>query len=337
MEIISKKLAKILFKWQSIYTILIFSIFGFMLSTTQFFGQSRDYLNYVDIFDQARSNGLNTLFETRIEPGFIALSIILTQLISANVIVYSLIVFASLLLKGWIISNKLLSTKIFFLVATFYLVRFFPIHELTQLRIGLAISLVLAGSILLWSGYVFVGTLICIFSMLFHISAAAIIPALYIYTPKRWKVALISLTFFLISFFLAGLATEYLSGFLSILKDYEANEQFGELKPNIFAPYILIDLAMIIISIINWGKLTELMRRVIILEIIGFSIFYGAIEFSVIAIRIRELFSVFWILYLADGIKQKGMVFFTCTFVLANIIFYFYLFFLYERIPFFLN
>lgn len=337
MELISKKLARILFKWHPIYTIFVFSIFGYILSANQFFGISRDYINYVAIFDQARSISLNTLFETRIEPGFTALSIILTKLFSVNLIVYSLIVFASLLLKGWAISNKLLSTKIFFVVAAFYLVRYFPIHELTQLRIGLAISLVLAGSIFLWNGNILVGTLICISSMLFHVSVAAIIPALYIYTPKRWKVTLISLTFFLTSFFLAGLATEYLSGFLTILKDYEANEQFGELKPNILAPYILIDLTMIIISIINWRRLTKLMRRVIILEIIGFSIFYGAIEFSVIAIRIRELFSVFWILYVADGLKQKGMALFIYVFILTNIIFYFYLFFLYSKIPFFLN
>ena len=75
-----------------------------------------------------------------------------------------------------------------------------------------------------------------------------------------------------------------------------------------------------------WGRLTLLMKRIVLVEIIGMAIFYGAIEFAVVAHRMREFYSVLWVLFVADGLQIKSTKLITSGFILACIIFYSYIF-----------
>lgn len=318
------------------YWIALFALIGFLLSITQILGVSRDYLNYDDFFNVVRTNGLNVLFESRFEPGFTILTIILTAGVSVNVVVYSLFVVIAMILKGWLIKVCSSSQKIFLVVAAFYLVRYFPLHELTQLRLALGIALILVGTIFLWEGEIYTGTAICVSALLFHMSVVAIIPALFLNLVKRWQVISIALVVFILTSILSGFLTSYLSGFIQAIKIYQDNN-FENLNPNPLAIYLLIDWAMIVVSLLMWKKNSLLMKRVVLLEILGMAIFYGAIDFGVIAIRIRESYSVFWVLFVADSLRRSSTIEVTYIFVSACIIFYFYLYMIYTKLPFFVN
>lgn len=309
------------------YSIALFALIGFLLSVTQIFGGSPDYSDYSDFFDLVRSEGLDVLVVSRFEPGFSILTLILTTLLTTNVVVYSWIVAAALLLKGWAIHVYSSSQKIFIVVAAFYLVRYFPLHELTQLRAACAIALIMVGAIFLWEGKLRHGLLICASSVLFQMSTAAIIPVLFLTATKRWQVMLITTVVFILTSTFTGVVTGYLGDYIKILNAYQ-NQGFFDEKPNPFAFQLLIDWGMIIVVLVMWNKLTLLMKRIILIELIGMAIFYGGIEFGVIAHRIRELYSVFWVFFIADGLRLKATKVLCFGFVLICVLFYSYVFFI---------
>lgn len=304
---------------------MLFALFGFLLAITQILGQSPDYSDYNDFFDLVRSEGLDVLAVSRFEPGFSILALVLTKLFTTNVIVYGWIVVAAMLLKGWAINAYSSSQKIFFVVAAFYFSRYFPLHELTQLRAACAIALILVGAIFLWKGNFLIGSLICASALLFHMSAAAVIPALFVATSKRWQVMFIAFMAFVFTSAFSGILTGYLGNFIPMVDAYQAGG-FGEDGPNPFAIQLLIDWTMIAVSLIMWDRLSLLMKRIVLLEIIGLAIFYGGIDFAVVAHRIREFYSIFWVLFVADGLRQNVTGWLTYIFVFLCVFFYSYVF-----------
>ena len=313
--------------FDSLWLVGLFCFFGFLLSVTQIFGESPDYFNYNAFFDLVRRESLNTLAVSRFEPGFSLFAIFLTTLFTSNSIVYSCIVFTALLLKGWAIRTYSPSVSIFLVVAALYFVRYFPLHELTQLRAACAIALILVGAIAIWKGNFYSGTLICIISLAFHMSAAAIIPTLFIAASKRSKIIFISFIAFVVTSICAMLVTGYLASYIRILESYQTHG-FADVKPNPFAIQLLIDWAIIIISFIVWGRLTALMKRIILIELIGMAIFYASIDLGIVVHRIREFYSVLWVFFVAEGLQQKSTKEFSYIIFLVFIIFYSYLFFI---------
>lgn len=307
------------------YFVTLFVLLGFLLSITQLFGQSPDYSDYTNFFDLTRSEGLNIFNVSRFEPGFSFVTLVLTTLFHSNVVVYSWIVATALLIKGWAIRACPSSQKVFVFVAAFYLIRYFPLHELTQLRAAFSIALIMGGSILLWRGHLLYGIVICGMALLFHMSSAAIIPALLLRPTKRWQVVTIAFLLFFLTTAVLDYIAGYLADFVAILDSYQRGG-FGEEAPNPYSIQLLIDWVMIFISLVMWSKLSSLMKRVVLLELIGMAIFYGGIEFAVIAHRIREFYSVFWVFFLIDGMRQKSTRLLSYGFVFVSIVFYFYIF-----------
>ena len=307
--------------------IVLFSIVGFLLSVTQIFGQSPDYDSYSDFFDLIRTEGLDVIVVSRFEPGFSFFAFLLASLLTTNVIVYSWIVAGSMLLKGWVINVYSSSKRIFIVVAVFYLARYFSLHELTQLRAACAIGLMLAGSVFFWRGNTLIGVFAFALALAFHMSSAAVIPALFFPPTKRWQVVSIAfLVFILVSVF-AGPISVYLANLIMVFDSYQSGG-FGDHRPNPFSIQLLIDWAMIFTSLLTWKRLSMPMRRVVFLELIGMAIFYGGIEFPVVAHRIREFISVFWVFLVADGLRLKSTRTLCYGFVVVCILFYSYLFFI---------
>lgn len=316
---------RIAYKKNGGYSIALFALIGFLISVTQILGESPDYSSYEDFFDLTRSEGLNILVESRFEAGFSILSLALSTMFATNAIVYSWIVVAALLLKGWAIHIYSSSQKIFIVVALFYLVRYFPLHELTQLRAACTMSLIIVGTIFLWVGKLRHGLLIYASSILFHMSATSIILAFFLPATKRWQVILIGSVTYILTFIFTSNLTAYLADYIKILNSYQTNG-FGEVKPNPFAIELLIDWAMIALSLVMWHKLSLHMKRIVLIELIGMAIFYGGIDFPVIVHRIRELYSVLWVFFVADGLRQSGTKLVSYSFVYVNIILYLYLY-----------
>lgn len=309
------------------YSVILFVLTSILISISQIFGISPDYAEYGDFFDVARKEGLETFSISRFELGFDALSVILSSLFSSNLIVYTTFVACLMLMKGWVINAYALSVKFFMVAALFYFVRYFPLHDLTQLRAACAITLMLVGSTLIWRENFLFGSLICVSALAFHYSSAVVIPALFLQANKRWMVIAIACVVFAGTYIFSELLTGYLANFIGILDSYR-NNGFGEVVPNPFAIQLLIDWVMIFASLCIWRHLTTVMKRVILLELIGMAIFYGGIEFAIIAHRIREFYSVFWLLFVIVGVQQKSTRLLTYSFIAISLLFYSYIFFL---------
>jgi len=313
---------------KSIFSIALFSLFGFVLSVTQFFGISPDYPNYVLFFDLLRYEKFDIFVESRFEPGFSLIALALQSFLESDVAVYSSIVASALLVKGWVLRLWGVRGISFFVLSAYYFVVFFPLHELTQLRAACAIALVMTGAVQIWSGRIGIGLFICGTSLLFHISAAGVIPALFLFFDKRWQVILCGFAVFVITSAFAAAFTGTLGIYFQTVGLYQATG-FGN-DPNPVSVELLIQWAMVVTSLLFWQHLTDAMRRIILLEIVGLAIFYGAIEYAVIAHRIREFYSVFWVFFLGAGLRNRGTRQLSVGFIAGSIIFYYYNIFVIE-------
>jgi len=297
VNIISKKATSHLsYRSKRFYLILLFVFIGFLLSGFQVFGQSRDYVNYDIFFNLLRHEDLSVIYEYRFEPGFSILAFLMTILFASDAFAYGGIVASILLLKGWSISVYSTSKVVFLVAATFYFARYYPLHELTQLRVAGAVGFLMIATIFLWRGNLLYGLLACAVALLFHMSAVAVIPALFIYPTNRWKTMLVGLGAFITVFVFTDLIITVLSNHLAVFENYQKHG-FGDNVPNPFSSALLLDWAMIGIALAMWSSLSLLMRRIILLQIIGMMIFYGGMDFPVVAHRIRELYSVFWVFF----------------------------------------
>jgi hypothetical protein len=155
------------------------------------------------------------------------------------------------------------------------------------------------------------------------VSVAVILPALLLPFFRRWQVIIIGGVVFIITTIFSDFIVNYLANFIQILNVYQSGE-LDEVKPNPIAISLLIDWMMIVVCFLVWGKLTLLMKRIVLLEVIGMALFYGGIELAVLAHRLREMYSVFWIFFVIDGLRQKATRSISYVFVFISIIFYIY-------------
>lgn len=306
--------------------LLLLSLTAFLISYLQIFGESPDYRSYDFFFDSLRWSGLDIFRETRFEPGFTILGLALVTLVSSNLVVYGLIVAAAMFLKGFVVARFSSNQAVFCAVVAFYFVRYFPLHELTQLRAGMAAAMLLVAAAFMWNGKKAFGLFAGTIGLMFHLSAVFVSPFLFLKPAKRWEAVLIGLVVFLALSVGVNLLISALGDSVPLLDMYQ-QAGFGD-APNRISAALLLDWMMIILSLSMWSRLSLPMRQVLLLEIVGMAIFYGTIDFSVIAHRLRELFSVFWVIFVAHGLRSGFIAKLTSGgFVLANIGLYSYLHF----------
>lgn len=302
------------------------SLFAFLLTYLQIFGESKDYSQYEIFFDLLRLDGLNVFSVTRFEPAFVVVAILLVQIFSSDIVVYSAIVSAAMFLKGMAMCRISKNTAIVFVVAAFYLVRYFPLHELTQLRVAVSGAFLLWAALFFGDGKRLYGLTACAMAMLFHMSAIVVIPSLLARPARWWAVILIATVTFIVAAFGVRILTDALGDTLQVVAMYE-RQGYGENAPNPLSSALLLDWAMIFFGFTMWPRLSPPMKHVLFMEVIGMAIFYAAIDFAVISHRSRELFSVFWIIFIAYGIRAGMLIkLATVGFVVVSICLYLYLF-----------
>lgn len=122
--------------WAAIIVIFILTVIG------EFFGESQDWQNYVNFFDALRASGTGVEGTAeRVELGFKLLALSLITFSLSNLSIYAVISAVSLFVKC-IAINSFTKKRFVFIIATgFYLVCTAPLHELTQVRAALAISM----------------------------------------------------------------------------------------------------------------------------------------------------------------------------------------------------
>ena len=176
-----------------------------------------------------------------------------------------------------------------------------------------------------WRAHTFYGVLACAGALLFHMSAAAMFPTLLFQPTKRWQVIVLGFGAFSLVLTAGNFISNYLGNYIAVFSEYQI-AGYGDVAPNPLSAPLLLDWLMIAVSLTLWDLLSLSMKRIVFIQIIGMAIFYGAFDFPVIAHRIREMYSVFWIFFVADGMRVKTMRIPAGGFVVASIGLYSYFF-----------
>ena len=291
---------------KTVLIILSFGIIGGLISGYQVFGLSRDYLAYYEYFERIKIYGLGILFEERFEIGFGLLSFLLLSFFNSNTIVYGVLSGLSLFLKT--IAIRFVGCG-FLLGIIFYITRYFPLHEMTQLRVALGSGFAVLSFVLEDFGKRKIALLLIIIGITFHWSVIILLPFLFLHSGKR--ILLISLIsapiLFLILKFFPRLILRYAAQFFETMKIYEIIG-YGDFEINYLPAAILLDASIVIIGIIFWNSLAKIMKKIIIAQIFSFAIFYGLIEFPVLAWRIRDLFAVIMVIYVSAAYGRNKIL-----------------------------
>lgn len=318
--------------WCSVIIIFFFSVLG------EFFGESQDWQNYVNLFDALRASGINVEGTAeRVEIGFKLLAFSLVALSLSNLLIYALISALSLLFK-FIAINSFTNKRYVFIVAIgYYLVCTAPLHELTQIRAALAISMLFLSYVLLMRGFLVVSLLAALLSVFCHISAVSTLPLLIAVALfeknaveiTRARIGILALCAYLA---LAAVISALLSSLDDALLVVEAylEEGFGDESVNPLSATILLNIAISAVAWLRWFSLSANMKYVLFFELLGLAVFYATIDFPVIALRLYEFFQAFWVLFVVEGLDSRDWLirFGTWIFTLLSIAGYGYIYFL---------
>ena len=279
--------------------IILMALFSFVIAFEQPFGYSPDYTQYEFFFQQIRAYFVATKLTNRFEPGFFYISFWLTQVFNSDLFVYSVFVFFAIFVKFFYGLRDVVGNY-FWMAVAFYFFKFFPLHELTQLRAALGASFMIAAFFYIEKGNRWQGILLCLIATSFHYSALMLAPFLFLPRLDRRQILLITAVIFFVCFIFAS----YL--ILLVGKNVQVFETYGDYtsslgKLNRFSPAFFPEYFIILFSFYFWEKLTEIMRRVVAIEMIGYAIFYAFADYGVVAVRGREFFSVIWIFFVAQG------------------------------------
>jgi hypothetical protein len=142
----------------------------------------------------------------------------------------------------------------------FYLVRFAPLHELTQLRVACSAAFLFLAFVLVWEGNRVGGALACLAALAFHITAIIIVPPL-LFMRYDTRIAVISMRVvtFVAALFVLGIVTSYFQDTFFIIRMYQ-EAGFGEQVPNKLPSALLLDWAMVAIGLTLWGRISPIMN-----------------------------------------------------------------------------
>jgi EpsG family len=317
---------------------LIISTFLAMLSSALaffgIFGKSNDYNLYLSYFEYNISRA--SCFDENIfnfDIGFDVTSCLATSFVQSPNLAYTFLILISVFAKSTVIYITLLATKStnlnfiisYFLCFLVYFSRFFPLHELTQIRASLSIVFLLVASLLLYqeksrikASSITVLSLIdplpllqsksskrisdlnlwalflYFIACLFHSSILLVLPVVIVafYVKDRKNLLIVSIIMFIIlKIFFSQYVFKFLIGFNPRLFDYIDNENYSSIST--FSPKRILDFYLVVIGVIY----SDVNNRcqLFYMSLVAFSIvcFYSLVDIPVVAYRLSEVVQVF--------------------------------------------
>ncbi|MBM4230515.1 MAG: hypothetical protein FJ184_07165 [Gammaproteobacteria bacterium] len=304
---------------------LIITSAFFLAVIGEFFGESQDWQNYVNLFDALRASGVSVEGTAeRVEIGFKLLALSLLALSLSNLSIYAVVSALSLFLKCVVINAFTTRRTTFVIAVGFYFVCVVPLHELTQVRAALAISMLFLAYVFILRRSLFLAIMSAAISVLFHISAVAILPLLlFVFLFERKVITLTRFTIFILALAayltVASVVSILLLNLEDILLVVEAylEEGFGDEKVNPFSATVLLSIAISALALLRWPHLSPNMRYILLFELCGLGVFYATIGFPVIALRLYELSQAFWVLFVVEGLKAEDALLRLSTWMFA--------------------
>lgn len=315
--------------FRPVVIVCFFAVIGFF-----FIEAGVDFENYTQYFDLVRSFDFSEVLADRIEPLFGILTICFAHLSSSNFLIYFFFLVLSISLKAPVLSSSRETGAIFALFIAFYLFRYFPLYELTQIRVSLAAGLVmlavqLHGTRFRWPLF--------LLACLTHYSVLALLPLAFLvntvqrhesFYEKREKLIWMSIfACFAIIALMSPAILQHTTPYFTVLQIYDVTG-FGDVTVSPFNATILLDIAGILSALVLLRYMSASTRFWVYIQLLGIFSFYSLIEYPLMAFRIRDLFCIFWIFYVRDAIEDHYIVrLHALLFISCCILAYFYFFF----------
>mgnify|MGYP002765376804 FL=1 len=268
----------------------IYMLFLCMVAISLFFGlrmlgQDSDFISYETFYDSI--NDQFAFSDTRFEFGFVLISYFFKQVLNTDIhVLLVFIAFVSLTIKQYLFSKS--NNR--FLIAIIYLMGIGLLHEMTQIRVAIAISFVLLSLYFKSNERTKLSFLFFILSILFHYSMAFFIMGLII--PNSWlannklKIPVIFLYAVIAAVILYFIQGILISNF-SMIRLYASradNESFN------FASIRFMGLLLpLIIGVFSFNNLSVFQKRCFIISMAAYAISIPASLIPTIASRIFEL------------------------------------------------
>lgn len=297
-------------------------------------GVAPDYQAYIDFIKWARQNSLYNILKSHYEPGFELLVFVLIKILKSNEFLFSCIVLLSAAPK-LLFFNKISSNVAYALIVILFFFKFFPLQDINQVRAAVSLTFLIFGYSFLIENNKKLFLIMSILAIFFHYSAAAI--AILIFTLRfnfilnRKLIILYSTSIFVLLTVLSSVIVYSLVNVVPRLNLYLGG--FAPAVKTPLSPVFFPEFFLLAVSVYFWSDLSDNMKRIVGLQLVGFAIFYGLYNFGVIGARIREAISIFWLFYLVDfsrvnfKLKSAIVVFVVMNIALGSYLFYFSKFF----------
>lgn len=316
--------------FNSNYKNILFLVIGMLLIIFVGFrdGESvRDYRAYITMFNNS---------ETIIEPGFTFIAFIIKKYIFDNVILLFLIY--AILGVGTKLKAIIQLTPLLFFSLLVYLSNFLILHEMTQIRVGVASGILLLCIKPIYERNLKTFLILCLVAVMFHYSAIILFPLWFINRNNPNKVLLLLLiplgflVYFLNINLILTIPIPYIQNKITVYQDLQALGLNGFDKINVFNSLFLLRCAIYYLFLFKYELLIKSNKyTVILLKIYALSLFVWP-TFSimpVVAFRINELLGIVEIILLPmifylfkPGIYAKAFVFFICLAIILMNIYY---------------
>lgn len=273
-------------------TVLVFSY----LTSIEYFGISRDVHEYRFFYNTVAN------YSGRFEILFVITTQVLKNLANHFPTFLFFITFFSLLLKFSILSNF----KFYLINLALYIFILFPVHELTQYRVSIALALLYSALLCRYYGRFLLLSLI-LFSagVLFHYSTFAFLPILlgWNYLKRNFSIKIPVAIFFLgLLWVFKPIIQEYVSilnpSLLAIVTE----------KANILSSRNLILMSVLVIGVANWNKLNPDVRPFYFTSVYGFILWFVFMDAPVYSHRLFEMTFFAYFIWMSElkGIYRQA-------------------------------
>jgi len=289
--------------------VLLICIAGFRPSTC-----CRDYLNYVDYYYD-----IDTISSSFLEPTFFFISKISQVIFDSPLGIFLIYAIMGVSTKG-LAFIKL--SNFYLLSLILYFSTFFLLHEMTQIRVGIASSVLLLSIPSIYERNWFKFFLLILAGTLFHYSFLIFIFFYFLNPYKINPLFYIGLLVFGFLTYLSGVNIVSLLTYIPISFISEKVEVYNNLREmgvdteiNVFNILVILRIGILSVFLWKWPVLYEKNRySIILIKIYAFSIFFFVFLSSlpVMAFRVRELLGIVEIIlvpFFIYLIKEKYIAF----------------------------
>jgi len=294
----------------------------------------RDYKNYVEIF-----NNINGIQKGKIEITFIWFSQLIKQQAGGVVCLFILYALLGIGLKIFAITRL---TPFWILTLLVYFSHFYMLHDLTQIRTGVASGLLLISILPIYNRRFIQFFILSILAVLFHYSALIVFPLYFLKPDRLDKRIYFSILMFSYLFYFFGFS---LKNFISIIPiDYIQTKLFTyislanqgkDIPTNVFSFLQIFRLLICVIIIIFYesmyskNKYSILLIKIYVISVASYVIFYDipTLSFRISSyMGIVEIIIIPFLIYILKPQKYATiLIFMICFFYLSLNIFYIHL------------